>query len=337
MAQNYLQEGINALQAGDRDHARNLLQQAVAQEPNNEMAWYYLAATQSDLILRRQNLERVLAINPNNSRAQEVLNQTLASLGAQNSPPASPASSYSPPTNTSPVRPLSSSGSTGASSSGGIALPVDIPGAPLRVDPVAAFRAGLEMIKNGANILMGKAGVVEYEMSQATWWRYWVLVVTGAVISAGLAILGAVFGIFRSQSIFNIILAPIFTLIFSTIITFGAGYISHWYAKTQAKGQGTLLQHVLIIALIFIPIAVLGDIISFLGSVLPFIGILGIATFFISVYGWYLLGPHFQAIHGFTDPNQKWITIAVYVAAGILIAVLVSPLLLMAGLSAALF
>ena len=43
-----LQEGIAAFQAGDRAKAHELLSEVVKVDPENEQAWYYLAASESD-------------------------------------------------------------------------------------------------------------------------------------------------------------------------------------------------------------------------------------------------------------------------------------------------
>ena len=56
MATDRLKEGIDALQRGDRVGARAILEEVVGVEPQNETAWYYLAAAQDDPRLRRTYL-----------------------------------------------------------------------------------------------------------------------------------------------------------------------------------------------------------------------------------------------------------------------------------------
>src|SRR5436190_3081679 len=70
-----LQEGIAAFQAGDRPQARELLLEVIKVDPENEQAWYYLAACETDPAKRKQYLEQVLEINPMNTKAREVLDR----------------------------------------------------------------------------------------------------------------------------------------------------------------------------------------------------------------------------------------------------------------------
>lgn len=81
-----LRQGIEAAHAGDRATARALLEQAVARDENNERAWFWLAAAAETVEQKRACLERVIAINPLNDRAQRLLEQ----LGSQGVPAASP-------------------------------------------------------------------------------------------------------------------------------------------------------------------------------------------------------------------------------------------------------
>ncbi len=75
-----LEDGINAARRGDRNTGRRLLQQVIDSDPDNEMAWIWMASCVTTLVERRNCLERVLEINPNNSRAQQAL-QALGSSG----------------------------------------------------------------------------------------------------------------------------------------------------------------------------------------------------------------------------------------------------------------
>ena len=64
---------INAKQGGDITLAKQLLSQALIQEPNNETAWMLMSEVVGDVRLRRNCLERVLSINPNNEEASIAL------------------------------------------------------------------------------------------------------------------------------------------------------------------------------------------------------------------------------------------------------------------------
>ncbi|NWG15006.1 MAG: PD40 domain-containing protein [Chloroflexi bacterium] len=70
-----LKAGIEAARRGDRVNAQKLLRQVTTSDPNNEVAWMWLASVAESLQERRTCLERALRINPNNTRAQEALRQ----------------------------------------------------------------------------------------------------------------------------------------------------------------------------------------------------------------------------------------------------------------------
>jgi len=68
-----LQEAMIAKQSGDTSLAKQLLSQALIQDPNNVDAWLLMSDVVSDVRLRRNCLERVLAINPGNINAKTAL------------------------------------------------------------------------------------------------------------------------------------------------------------------------------------------------------------------------------------------------------------------------
>lgn len=70
-----LQQGIDAARRGDRVTARDLLEEVINADPNNELAWMWLASSVTSLSERREALEKVLEINPGNNRAREALRQ----------------------------------------------------------------------------------------------------------------------------------------------------------------------------------------------------------------------------------------------------------------------
>jgi hypothetical protein len=80
--QELLQTGIDAARRGNRMVARRILQQVLEQDPNNELAWIWLASVAETTGQRRDYLERVLAINPNNERAKQALERLSRSAPA---------------------------------------------------------------------------------------------------------------------------------------------------------------------------------------------------------------------------------------------------------------
>lgn len=74
-----LQDGIQAARSGSRATARRLLEEVIAEDSNNELAWMWLASVVTTLSERRSCLEKALQINPNNERAREALNKLSGS------------------------------------------------------------------------------------------------------------------------------------------------------------------------------------------------------------------------------------------------------------------
>lgn len=68
-----LQEAVQLAQQGRRDDARRLLWQVVQSEPNNEMAWLWLASVAADQPEYQRALNEVLRINPDNGQARQLL------------------------------------------------------------------------------------------------------------------------------------------------------------------------------------------------------------------------------------------------------------------------
>lgn len=86
--------GIAAAKAGNKEEARQLLQQSVRIEPRNEAAWLWLASVARDAGERKFCLEQVITINPNNPTALQAL-QTMT--GGGDAPPATRDSTGSVP------------------------------------------------------------------------------------------------------------------------------------------------------------------------------------------------------------------------------------------------
>ncbi|MBI5669651.1 MAG: tetratricopeptide repeat protein [Chloroflexi bacterium] len=65
--------GVEAAKAGDKDRARQLLQQSLQLDPNNEAAWIWLMTVARDRREKLICLYKLLEINPNNTMGQEAL------------------------------------------------------------------------------------------------------------------------------------------------------------------------------------------------------------------------------------------------------------------------
>jgi hypothetical protein len=79
-----IREGIAATKSGDKATARARLREAVALDESSEKAWFWLASVVESDEERRVCLGNVLVINPNNTRAQEMLDRLT--MGPRGSP-----------------------------------------------------------------------------------------------------------------------------------------------------------------------------------------------------------------------------------------------------------
>lgn len=68
-----LREAVEKIRAGDRESGRRLLIEILRADPQNEQAWLWLAITFRDPEKRRESLERVLKLNPDNQQAKKLL------------------------------------------------------------------------------------------------------------------------------------------------------------------------------------------------------------------------------------------------------------------------
>lgn len=86
-AQTLYREGVAAIrEQKDAAEGRKLLTQSLRLEPNNDMAWLWLARTLNDRDKQRQCIERALAINPENPHALKLKQQMDAPANGHSEP-----------------------------------------------------------------------------------------------------------------------------------------------------------------------------------------------------------------------------------------------------------
>ena len=314
-----LQEGIAAFQAGDRAKAHELLMEVVKIDPENEQAWYYLAASESDPAQRRQYLEQVLEINPSNEKAREVLDRIKAREGgdaqAQSAPPMSPASGERKSRIRS-IDPAMDTPGAAEEGPGTFKIPIKIAGAPERTTWEYLARDGVAMLRVGLDVIARKPGVYSDEVSRATWWRFWLIAGMAAVGSAILSIFNALFLQIRYTSsaflIISVLLTPFFFVAIALVTLFVGCYASYRWAQSQG-GTPSLVKHAYTVALVWAPITLLSSVISLVFNLFGFGAWL--ATLILGIYSIILIAEGFQNLHVFKEPNQKWITAVVMILA----------------------
>jgi hypothetical protein len=327
MSSDLFQQGVEAFHGGDKVRAKEIMLQVTAAEPDNESAWFVLAAAETDDVMRRQHLERVLQINPNHARAREVLAKLNARAGGTASAAAPAAAPPPKASRVTPLRPLNpSAGDTiGGDLTGGFVLPVSIPGAPSQVSPRSLFKGGWELFQKGLDVLQRKAGVLEDEVARATWWRFWLLVGFGYTFTTIFYVISNILTQARLTSVgfrFSlgaVLVALILTIPIGLMSIYAGVYASHWWAKRQG-GELSLLQHAYAVALPYVPAWAIGSAIGVLFASIGFGGEL--VALIVSIYGLYIMALGFERLYGFSDPNQKWFTVgAMY--GGFLVALFV--------------
>lgn len=245
-ANELIERGVKAYQAGNAVAARKMLSQAVKTEKRNETAWWYLAQAMDDTEKREYCLRMVLKLNPDHQQAQEALE-----LGAAWSP--TPPAAQGRATD-------SANDKAGGGSSGGIHIPSGIPDAPESMSPNELIAFTQEVLQNSINIVTGKDGVGE-----ATWWRFFLTVgVTGFIIGIIRdisAIAEVVVSQFLTLNIWSLVTTPFLTVISALIAVSVGCFVSHWYL-TQRGGNERLVRHSYTLAEIWvpftIPLAILG-------------------------------------------------------------------------------
>lgn len=340
MATDLLQQATDALKRGDKMQARTLLGRLLSNDPNNENAWYYYAAAQDDSERQREYLHRVLKINPDHTRAKEVLARMDAQGATATTAPAAasmpseePAVAAASP-RPSRVRPLNERvgniAGAAAEGEGSFVIPMNIPGAPPTVSFQALFRDGVALLMRGIDVLQRKPNVYEEEVAAATWWRFWLLVGFTVVVAAALSLFGGVLrSIFWRVNFFAAISGALLYIPLMLGIIYGGVSLSYWWAKRQG-GDAPLYRHAMTVALPWMP-ALLGAAVAsaLLGVLLGFFAAL--VTLALEIYALYVMGFGFEALYRFNDPNQKWYTVLMFfvgvMITGIILSILFAPLL----------
>jgi len=75
-----LQQAITAIKSGDKVTGQELLVQVIKADPSNETAWMWMTVVLDDPQKKKQCLQKVLQINPNNAMAKKGLAQLESTL-----------------------------------------------------------------------------------------------------------------------------------------------------------------------------------------------------------------------------------------------------------------
>lgn len=306
-----LQQGIAAFQAGDRETAHTLLARFVQDEPDNEQGWYYLAAVEKDPALRKRHLERVLALNPNNAKAREVLERIRARETAAEPAPAAEAPSPQPkpasqrpkiyalnPENKSPF---------GSLPPGEGVRPLRIPGAPEQITPAELVNDAAALVRAGWQVLLRRPGVHQFEVNAATWWRFCLVVVAGAVVSSAISLLLALFIVLRDGaplfSVISVLLTPLLTIPITVGALFVGCYVSWRFAQSRGW-NAPLVRHAMLAGIVWSPTVIFSSVLTFILSLLGFGG--GLTGIFMLILAGYIMGEAYGDLYVISEPRDKF-------------------------------
>lgn len=232
-ADSLTQQGIEALQAGDRAAARKLLTQAVKSDGATAESWWYLSQVMEDPEKVLTCLRYVVRLDPDHAEARARLAAVEAEVAA------SGGGSKQAPKAAAPA----DSGDGGFS----LPLPDGIPGAPARLSGAYLLDFLRGMFDRGRLLVTQPGGVID--TAEGTWWR---VILIGALVGlvAGAALLLSVaFISLRLLNPLSIVVLPLVSMVQAVVAVGAAGVLSHWYLTTQAGGKGALLAHTYLLAL----------------------------------------------------------------------------------------
>ena len=80
MSDDLITQGISAVEAGDKEQARQLLGEAIRKYPDDERSWGWFYNVAENDTERLKSVKEVLRINPNNARARQLLEKLRGSI-----------------------------------------------------------------------------------------------------------------------------------------------------------------------------------------------------------------------------------------------------------------
>ena len=199
--------------------------------------------------------------------------------------------------------------------------PFSIPGAPEPITFESIYREFVRIMQIGFEALQQNFTNYRQEVTQATWWRFWVLVGGVTLLTQVITLLGLVV-LLRGVGLPVLIISFLLGVPVTLGILYGSIFVSHWFATTQREGKSKLVNHAYAIAIPYMPAQLFSAVIA-----LIFIGLGGglvgsTISLLLSIYALYI------AITGVAIVNQGKRSDAGWAIVVLLIANLVFGLVL---------
>ena len=246
-------QGIMAYEAGEYKEANRLLAHAVKEDKYNEDAWFYLGMVQTKPEKKKQCMQRVLKINPDNEKAK----QEIANVAEEIANPAQ--------TSTTSKSHKRSKDAMEQQVSMNYPVIKEIPGAPPSLSVGMVIGVVTSTVQESIPVFTKQEAV---KLKEATWWQFFLTV---SVFTFVIGVLGSLSRLlimldnrFVTFDILPLISTPILTMLIGTIAVAGGAFVSHWYVTKHESGQATLSAHSLTLAKLWALPSLLLAVIQFL-------------------------------------------------------------------------
>lgn len=326
--QDLLQKGIAAFQGGEREKARALLEQYVDIAPDDEQGWYYLAAVENDPGIRKRHLERVLEINPFNAKAREVLDRIKAredSVGVSDNVTTTAAPRKE---KIRTIDPNAAPKPGAADPEDGFKFPFKIQGAPEYVSLKSLAKDGLSLLRSGWDVLLRRPGSYASEVDMATWWRFWLVILTAAIISAAFSLFLSLYFVVAFGSnlfgFFSILLTPLLFIPLTLLSLFVGCYVSYRFAISRGW-NAPLVKHAMTAGIVWAPMLVFVSALTFILSLLRVgSGVTGILMMILAAY---IMSEGYERLYLLTEPRDKYAIPAITLIVMLVISILIRAIL----------
>lgn len=227
----------------------------------------------------------------------------------------------------------------------GFSLPVDIPGAPDKVDFAYLQTIFVESFKAGVSILRKEDGVYLAELRHSNWWQFWSYVGVAYFITAIISTLTSF--ILSSQvsnatggadpNIFTSFTTMALLIPLGVVALYVGLYVSHRWVTGNRGGQGSLPFHANAIAIPVVTANLISTVAGFFFSIVPaFSGIISLLSLMLAIYALFVAADGIQMVHK-VERNTAFWTVGVMLlaqfGASFVLGLLLAPLLITSSLA----
>lgn len=211
----------------------------------------------------------------------------------------------------------------------GFALPLDIPGAPARVNLQSLISGGLKLLRGSLRILTRRGDAYAREIERATWWRFMLYVLFTAVISAIFLTVIMFINALRLRELtgdFNIF-TPIVAFVlgipfYASSLIIGGGISYFLIGRFSVTGRPKFLKHLYMIASAWLPLSLLASLLATIWTILHLDALSIVSMLAICVFAGWIIRDGVKALYAIPDVQGERIAVG-SVIGGILIGRLI--------------